>query len=142
VKIPGRNLTAGLAVLVIAGGSLLAVVTADAATIPIDQVTTGKATYYNDAGYGACGRSINASSQMLVAVSYTYWTSSNPNNDPLCTGISVQVSYSGKTLTVPVEDKCPSCDATHIDLSQPAFAQLGSLDLGVLNGLTWKFVSA
>jgi rare lipoprotein A (peptidoglycan hydrolase) len=57
----------------------------------------------------------------------------------------VQVTYNGKTITVPVEDKCPSCDATHIDLSQAAFGQFASTDPattpGVLN-VTWQFVSA
>jgi len=52
------------------------------------------------------------------------------------------VTYNGRTITVPVRDKCPSCDATHIDLSQPAFAQLAPLSVGVVNGITWQFVSS
>ncbi|MFB7473516.1 cysteine/serine endopeptidase inhibitor [Kitasatospora sp. NPDC056184] len=110
------------------------------AAIPVNQPMTGKATYYNDAGYGACGTRINAATQLLVAVSHTWWTTANPNNDPVCQGISVKVSYQGKTLTVPVKDQCPSCDATHIDLSQPAFAKFAPLGQGVINGLTWQFV--
>ncbi|MFE7565194.1 cysteine/serine endopeptidase inhibitor [Kitasatospora sp. NPDC057500] len=110
------------------------------AAIPVNQPMTGKATYYNDAGYGACGTQINAATQLLVAVSHTWWTTANPNNDPVCKGISVKVSYQGKTLTVPVKDQCPSCDATHIDLSQPAFARFAPLGQGVINGLTWQFV--
>jgi len=109
------------------------------------ETQTGEATYYNDIGYGACGTSINASTEMLVAVSYTWWTAANPNNDPLCSGISVEVTYLGKTITVPVRDKCPSCDATHIDLSQPAFGEYASTNPadtpGVLQPVTWKFVS-
>jgi hypothetical protein len=116
-----------------------------AATVPIGQDQVGVATYYNDAGYGACGTQINAATEMLVAVSYQWFTTANPNADPLCSGISVQVTYNGKTITVPVEDKCPSCDATHIDLSQAAFGQFASTDPnttpGVLN-VTWKFVSS
>jgi Ricin-type beta-trefoil lectin domain/Lytic transglycolase len=77
-------------------------------------------------------------------VSYQWFTTANPNADPLCSGVSVQVTYNGKTITVPVEDKCPSCDATHIDLSQAAFGQFASTDPattpGVLN-VTWQFVS-
>ena len=113
-----------------------------AAAIPIGQSMTGTMTYYNDAGYGACGSSINAATEDLVAVSYTWWTTANPNNDPLCQGTSVTVTYAGKSITVPVKDKCPSCDSTHIDLSQSAFAQLAAPDLGVVNGITWKFVSS
>ncbi|WP_371493896.1 RlpA-like double-psi beta-barrel domain-containing protein [Kitasatospora sp. NBC_00374] len=110
------------------------------AAIPVNKPMTGKATYYNDAGYGACGTQINASTQMLVAVSHAWWTAANPNNDPVCKGISVKVTYQGKTITVPVRDKCPSCDRTHIDLSQPAFARLAPLGQGVIDGLTWQFV--
>jgi Ricin-type beta-trefoil lectin domain/Lytic transglycolase len=117
---------------------------AAAATIPFGQNQVGTATYYNDAGYGACGTQINAATEMLVAVSYQWFTTANPNADPLCSGVSVQVTYNGKTITVPVEDKCPSCDATHIDLSQAAFGQFASTDPattpGVLN-VTWQFVS-
>ncbi|QEU91213.1 cysteine/serine endopeptidase inhibitor [Streptomyces kanamyceticus] len=110
------------------------------ADIPIGQPMTGKMTYYNDKGYGACGTPIDASTQDLVAVPASWWTTPNPNNDPLCQGISVQVSYNGRTITVPVRDKCPSCAATHIDLSQTAFQKLAPLDVGVVNGITWKFV--
>jgi expansin (peptidoglycan-binding protein) len=107
--------------------------------IPFDQPIQGNATYYNDAGYGACGTQINAATEMLVAVSYTYWTTANPNNDPLCTGVSVEVTYKGRTIRVPVRDKCPSCAPGHIDLSQPAFSQLADINLGNIP-LTWKFV--
>ena len=53
-------------------------------------------TYYNDVGYGACGTQIDASSQLLAAVSHTQWTSANPNADPLCQKC-VRVDYNGKT---------------------------------------------
>jgi expansin (peptidoglycan-binding protein) len=112
------------------------------ASIPIGQSMTGIATYYDNSGYGACGSYIDAATQDLVAVSYRWWTTANPNNDPICQGISVQVAYHGTTITVPVKDKCPSCDATHIDLSKTAFQRFASTDVGVLNGITWKFVSS
>ena len=132
-------LAAALAIWGVVGAA-----TAGAATgaIPIGQSMTGSMTFYNDSGFGACGTAINAATQNLVAVSFQWWTTANPNNDPLCQGISVQVTFNGKTITVPVKDKCPSCDATHIDLSQPAFAQLAPLSAGVVNGITWKFVSS
>jgi chitodextrinase len=112
------------------------------AAIPVGQPRTGSMTYYNDAGYGACGTQIDASSQYLVAVSAAWFTSANPNNDPLCNRISVQVTYNGRTITVPVMDECPSCDANHIDLSEPAFAELAPTSLGVVNGITWQFVNS
>ncbi|WP_395297402.1 cysteine/serine endopeptidase inhibitor [Kitasatospora hibisci] len=125
----------------LAAAALIALTAGSAsAAIPINKPMSGKATYYNDAGYGACGTRINAANQMLVAVPHSWWTAANPNNDPLCKGISVKVTYQGKTVTVPVKDKCPSCDSTHIDLSQPAFARLAPLGKGVITGITWQFV--
>jgi expansin (peptidoglycan-binding protein) len=109
------------------------------ADIPFDQPINGNATYYDNAGYGACGTWLDANSEMLVAVSASYWTTPNPNNDPICSRVSVQVTYNGRTITVPVRDKCPSCASGHIDLSKPAFAQLADTNLGNIP-LTWKFV--
>jgi hypothetical protein len=139
--------TAALVGMLTVLGFTMTSTSANAATasIPFGQTQYGTATYYNNSGYGACGTYINPASEMLVAVSYAWWTSANPNNDPLCSGVSVQVTYNGKTITIPVKDQCPSCDAGHIDLSQAAFAQFASVDPnttpGVLN-VSWKFVSS
>jgi hypothetical protein len=54
------------------------------------------------------------------------WTTANPNSDPLCRG-SVRVSANGRTITVPVAGKCPSCDSAHIAPSTIP--------------VTWSFVS-
>ncbi|MGA5134829.1 cysteine/serine endopeptidase inhibitor [Streptomyces olivoreticuli] len=97
-------------------------------------------TYYNDKGYGACGTQIDAGSQDLVAVSSAWWTSANTNNDPLCSGVSVQVTYGGKTITVPVKDKCPTCEPGHIDLSEPAFRKLVPAGTDMVPNVSWKFV--
>jgi expansin (peptidoglycan-binding protein) len=135
---------AALTIALVGAVTVTSITSASAATtaIPIGQQITGSMTYYNDAGYGACGTVIDAASQDLVAVSYTWWTTANPNNDPVCQGISVQVTYNGTTITVPVKDKCPSCDSGHIDLSQTAFQKLAPLSVGVVSGITWKFVSS
>src|SRR5688572_21357970 len=45
-----------------------------ASAVPIGNVKQGKATYYNDAAFGACGTQIDAANQMLVAVPKKYWT--------------------------------------------------------------------
>jgi len=110
-----------------------------ASAVPFGEVRTGKATYYNDVGFGACGTPINAANQMLVAVPKRYWTTANPNNDPLC-GAKVQVTWGGKKITVPVRDKCMGCGPSHIDLSQPAFAKFANINQGVLQQVKWKFV--
>ncbi|MET1074490.1 MAG: cysteine/serine endopeptidase inhibitor [Umezawaea sp.] len=109
------------------------------ADIPFDRPVNGNSTYYDAAGYGACGTLIDARTQPLVAVPASYWTTANPNNDPLCRGVSVRVTYNGRTVTVPVADKCPGCDGKHIDLSLPAFSRLADTDLGNIP-VTWSFV--
>ncbi|KAI6177727.1 hypothetical protein M3Y97_00939600 [Aphelenchoides bicaudatus] len=101
---------------------------------------SGDFTYYNDKGYGACGTQIDASSQMLAAISYTYFTTPNPNNDPICKKC-VKVTYNGKSVTVPIKDKCPSCAKEHVDLSLPAFKKLANQDLGHVYGATVSVVS-
>ncbi|NUQ97931.1 MAG: hypothetical protein HOY79_15730 [Streptomyces sp.] len=111
-----------------------------AVAVPIGQPMTGEMTYYSAYGPGACGTFIDTSTQDVVAVSSQWFTAANPANDPLCQGMSVQVTYNGHTLTVPVADECPSCDASNIDLSQHAFAELAPLSTGTVTGITWQFV--
>ena len=99
---------------------------------------SGTASYYNDAGYGACGTKINAATELLVAAPAALWTTPNPNNDPLCRK-SIRVTYNGRTITVPIKDKCPSCASNKIDLSQPAFSRLANTSVGIIN-VTWQIV--
>lgn len=106
-----------------------------------NQEMTGQMTYYNAGGYGACGDVVDAATEDLVAVSHEWWTTDDPNEDPICDGVSVEVSYGGKSITVPVRDQCPSCAADHLDLSQTAFEQLAPLEKGLVQGITWKFVT-
>ncbi|MFF7361463.1 cysteine/serine endopeptidase inhibitor [Streptomyces sp. NPDC008125] len=106
-----------------------------------NQEMTGQMTYYNASGYGACGDVVDAATEDLVAVSHAWWTTDDPNEDPICDGVSVEVSYEGKSITVPVRDQCPSCAADHLDLSQTAFEQLAPLEKGLVQGITWKFVT-
>lgn len=110
--------------------------------IPFGQSMTGEMTYYNNIGTDACGGQIDPVAQDLVAVSHVWWTAANPNDDPLCDGVSVQLTYDGQTLTLPVRDSCAACDATHIDVSQAVFQQLAPLSVGVLSPVTWQFVSS
>ncbi|HEX8866623.1 MAG TPA: cysteine/serine endopeptidase inhibitor [Lentzea sp.] len=123
-----------------AAAALTLVATTDAsAAIPFGQVVDGKATYYDDRGTGACGDPIDASSEVLVAVSPVYWTAPNPNNDRLCRNVFVVATFNGKTVRARVRDKCMGCGRDHIDLSLPAFRKLADPDRGVIN-LKWKFV--
>ncbi|MFC7011581.1 cysteine/serine endopeptidase inhibitor, partial [Streptomyces viridiviolaceus] len=133
---------------IIAGGAVaLVAVTLGGVSLALadNSVTTetlsGQMTYYNDKGTGACGTAVDASTEDLVAVSRAWWTSEDPNQDKLCDGVSVEVTYNGKSITVPVKDMCPSCDAGHLDLSQAAFEKLAPLEEGLVKGITWKFVT-
>lgn len=110
-----------------------------ASAAPMGKVRTGKATFYTDGGIGACGKPVNPADQRIVAVSPKWWTTANPNNDPIC-DLKVRVTYNGKSITVPVRDKCFGCAPNHIDLGRPAFAQLASPSKGVITGVKWKFV--
>ena len=66
-----------------------------ASAFNLNQPFSGHFTYYNDRGTGACGHYLDASSEMLVAVSYQWFTNPNPNNDPLC-NYCLRVDYKGK----------------------------------------------
>lgn len=118
--------------------SLVATVDASAA-IPFGRVIDGKATYYDDAGLSACGQNIDASTEVLVAVSPVFWTAPNPNNDRLCRDVFVEVTHNGKKVRAKVKDKCMGCDRDHVDLSLPAFRRLADPGQGVIN-VKWKFV--
>jgi expansin (peptidoglycan-binding protein) len=118
--------------------SLVAAVDANAA-IPFGRVVDGKATFYDNRGASACGPNIDASAEVLVAVSPAYWTTPNPNDDPLCRNVFVVATFNGKKVKAKVKDKCMGCDGDHIDLSLPAFRKLADPSRGVIN-LKWKFV--
>jgi hypothetical protein len=67
--------------------------------IPETDVIYGNVlTYYTDAGYGACGAYIDASSGIFASVPAIYWTSKKKKSykDPLCK-LCVSVSYNGNT---------------------------------------------
>ncbi|KAE9547469.1 hypothetical protein FO519_009319 [Halicephalobus sp. NKZ332] len=107
--------------------------------VTLNQPFGGHFTYYNDKGTGACGGYLDASSEMLVAVSYEWFTSPNPNNDPLC-NYCLKVDYKWKSIKVPIKDKCPSCAKDHMDLSLPAFTALEDPNVGNAYGATFTFV--
>lgn len=123
-------------ILAVAGGG--AAVPTGTAAAPVGRPMHGPATFYDTPGVGACGKQVRPKKKALVAVPSIYWTAANPNNDPIC-NLKVRVTFGGKTITVPVEDKCPSCGPRHIDLSKKAFAKLANPGRGRI-AVTWKFV--
>ncbi|KAI9835563.1 MAG: hypothetical protein M1819_002014 [Sarea resinae] len=81
----------------------------------------GEITYFQ-AGTGACGNTVDGSSDSIIAMPFEMMGSES-NGNPFC-GKGVKISYGGKTIDAVVQDKCPSCDGNHIDLSEAAFTQL------------------
>ncbi|WNG16572.1 cysteine/serine endopeptidase inhibitor [Cystobacter fuscus] len=111
-----------------------------AATASVSFKGNGKLSWYDAAGYGACGTQLNAATELLAAVPAQYWTARNSNKDPLCKQW-VLVSYKGKSIKVPVKDKCPGCAPNKLELSKAAFQQLDNVDVGIINGASWSIVS-
>uniref|UniRef100_A0A1I8ADZ1 DPBB_1 domain-containing protein n=1 Tax=Steinernema glaseri TaxID=37863 RepID=A0A1I8ADZ1_9BILA len=104
---------------------------------------SGDITFYDPDGTGACGIPFDLSSPDLVSVSYQWFDPilyPNSNDDPVCNHVCVKVDYQGKSITVPVRDKCSNCDWYHLDLSRTAFDKLASEDAGHVYGVTWSFV--
>lgn len=114
----------------------LAVSVAFAAT-PVTYQGNGSLSYYSTSGVGSCGTMVNASTQVFAAAPAKYWTATNPTADSLCKIGSVQIIYNGKTMTVPVKDKCAGCTADTMLLSEAAFKQVAALSVGTLKGVTW-----
>ncbi|KAJ3558469.1 hypothetical protein NM688_g917 [Phlebia brevispora] len=99
---------------------------------------SGTASYY-DVGLGACGV-VNQNSDLIVAIPsdvFNSWpgATSNPSSNPIC-GQKAVITYVGKSVTVTVEDECPLCGPTDIELSLGAFSALADPELGRIS-VTW-----
>ncbi len=119
--------------------SLITLSAAAALAATVSFAGNGVMGWYGDIGTGACGRPINGIKDSFAAVSAKHFTAPNPNNDPLCSQ-SVKVSYGGKSLVLPIKDKCLGCAANKIDVSKAAFAKFGDPSVGTLDKVTWSIV--
>ncbi|KAL1707148.1 RlpA-like double-psi beta-barrel-protein domain-containing protein-containing protein [Schizophyllum commune] len=91
----------------------------------------GKATFYDpNGGYGACGKKLN-NNDMIVALS-----SDRYQNGAHCHK-KLWVRYNGKKIAVTVEDLCPGCQKSSLDLSRGAFSKIANLDLGIIDVEWW-----
>nr|CAD2139566.1 unnamed protein product [Meloidogyne enterolobii]CAD2191727.1 unnamed protein product [Meloidogyne enterolobii] len=104
-------------------------------------INGGIFTLYGIGGRGACGLDIDAP-KMSAAVSGSLFNNAAqwvpsclPDkryllNDPICMSKCVKITYkcvgcsAAKTLTVPINNKCPECATNHVDLSIDAFKWL------------------
>uniref|UniRef100_A0A1I8BJ84 DPBB_1 domain-containing protein n=1 Tax=Meloidogyne hapla TaxID=6305 RepID=A0A1I8BJ84_MELHA len=104
-------------------------------------ISGGIFTLYGIGGRGACGLDIDAPAMSAAASgslfnSAAQWVPSCLSdkryllNDPICMNKCVKITYKcvgcsvAKTLTVPINNKCPECAINHVDLSIEAFKWL------------------
>jgi len=72
--------------------------------------------YESDVGFGACGV-INPNTKHTIAVSSQIFSTA------MC-GREVEISYNGITVQAIVQDSCPGCDPSHIDMAPVLFYEL------------------
>jgi expansin (peptidoglycan-binding protein) len=98
-----------------------------ALTAPSGTVS-GIATHYVLDGLPNCSYPTPPSNGLFVALSPSEYDSA-----AACGGYMTVTGPSGSSVTVQVIDQCPECATGHIDLSEPAFAELAPLGAGLIN---------
>uniref|UniRef100_A0A914LXU9 Expansin n=1 Tax=Meloidogyne incognita TaxID=6306 RepID=A0A914LXU9_MELIC len=106
-----------------------------------NQINGGQFTMYGIGGRGACGLDIDTPTKSAAASGNLFNNSAQwvpsclPDkryilNDPICINKCVKITYkcvgcsTSRTLTVPINNKCPECAIDHVDLSNEAFIWL------------------
>ncbi|KAL3070392.1 hypothetical protein niasHT_032182 [Heterodera trifolii] len=116
-------------------------------------ITGGKFTFYGISGRGACGLDIDTPTMSAAASGSLFnssasWVASCMSdgryllNDPICMNKCVKIQYNGKSLTVPINNKCSECELNHVDLSSAAFLWLEPAGgtVGVATGATITYL--
>jgi hypothetical protein len=88
---------------------------------------SGTATHYVLAGLPNCSYPSPPANDLFVAL-----PSAEYDGAAACGGYLTVTGPDG-SVTVQVIDQCPDCAAGHIDLSEPAFAELAPLSAGLIN---------
>jgi expansin (peptidoglycan-binding protein) len=101
---------------------------------PVNPIHSGRATYYDATGAGACGFDASPNDLMVTAMNAEEY-----NNAAYC-GAYLLVSGPKGQIVVRVVDLCPECHSGHLDLSREAFAQIADLPLGNV-AITWQLIS-
>lgn len=98
----------------------------------------GDLTYY-DLGLTACGQ-VYTNDDMVAAIAFSYFTSPNPNFDPIC-GKQVKITDPAtfKSVIVTIRDKCEGCKTNDIDVSPSAFEKLKPKSVGRFK-VIWDFI--
>jgi hypothetical protein len=96
----------------------------------------GDITYY-EAGLGACGTTNDGNTEKVVALPHGLMGTQS-NGNPYCgKTITIKCTRTGKTTTATVVDKCMGCTGYSIDLSNAAFLELDTLDVGRTKATWW-----
>ena len=88
---------------------------------------SGTATHYVLTGLPNCSYPSPPANGLFVALSPSEY-----DGAAACGGFMTVTGPDG-SVTVQVIDQCPDCAAGHIDLSEPAFAELAPLSAGLIN---------
>jgi expansin (peptidoglycan-binding protein) len=89
---------------------------------------SGIATHYVLEGLPNCSYPTPPANGLFVALSPSEYGSA-----AACGGYITVTGPNGSSVTVQVIDQCPECATGHIDLSEPAFAELAPLGAGLIN---------
>jgi expansin len=100
----------------------LSALTAQAGTV------SGIATHYVLEGLPNCSYPTPPANGLFVALSPSEYDSA-----AACGGYIAVTGPNGTSVTVQVIDQCPECATGHLDLSEPAFADLAPLGAGLIN---------
>jgi expansin (peptidoglycan-binding protein) len=117
----------GVALLLQGGGSACA-------SPPATSAHSGKATFYDlDGGVGNCSFPSAPDDDLFVALGPEEYSKA------AACGTYLDVTGPRGKVRVKVIDKCPECDAGHLDLSRTAFKKIGAESAGVIP-ITYKTV--
>jgi expansin (peptidoglycan-binding protein) len=89
---------------------------------------SGIATHYVLEGLPNCSYPTPPSNGLFVALAPSEYDSA-----AACGGYLTVTGPHGTSVTVQVIDQCPECATGHVDLSEPAFAELAPLGAGLIN---------
>jgi len=117
----------GVALVLQNGGSACA-------SPPATSAHSGKATFYDlDGGTPNCSYPSAPDDDLFVALGPSEYS------DAAACGTYLDVTGPKGKVRVKVIDKCPECDAGHLDLSRTAFKKIGAESAGVIP-ITYKTV--
>uniref|UniRef100_A0A915M1Q4 histone acetyltransferase n=1 Tax=Meloidogyne javanica TaxID=6303 RepID=A0A915M1Q4_MELJA len=107
----------------------------------LNQPFTGSFTYYSFKGVGACGRWIDSSRDLHVAISpYDWIPCENPKENPICNDICLRVEYKAISIKFLIKDKCLNCTETQVELARRAFQKFEKLSVGHVYNATLTYI--